>query len=268
MVAATGPLGRRAGLPAAVLDLLLPASCASCRRPGAAPLCQPCVRAWDAVVWARPRVVAPDPCPAGLPPTVAAAPYDGVLRLALTAYKDEGRRDLAPLLGTLLAGPVGALAAAGVTLVPVPSSRASRRRRGDAPLGTLVRSALRVVPAPVAAGVQVVDALRVTRAVADQAGLGHAATATNTQGAFAVRPRASRLLLGRDVVLVDDVVTTGATLVEAARALAQAGCRPAAAAVVAATARRDGGRGNGGWTPDADGGAGRGTPPAPHPFPG
>jgi predicted amidophosphoribosyltransferase len=81
--------------------------------------------------------------------------------------------------------------------------------------------------------------------VADQAGLGSAERAVNLSGAFevvpgpAARPRPSDRGLGAvAVVLVDDVVTTGTTLAEAARALRAAGAEPSAAVTVAATRRR------------------------------
>ncbi|MEP6797352.1 MAG: phosphoribosyltransferase family protein, partial [Lapillicoccus sp.] len=72
----------------------------------------------------------------------------------------------------------------------------------------------------------------------DQAGLGQEARARNLAGAYAVRSARTPGLVGRRVVLVDDVMTTGATLVEAARALRAAGAVVEAAVTLAATARR------------------------------
>jgi predicted amidophosphoribosyltransferase len=86
--------------------------------------------------------------------------------------------------------------------------------------------------------VQVVPALRHRRAVADSAGLTSAQRAANLAGAFAVRPGYPRLLAGRRVVVVDDLVTTGVTLAECADALRGAGADVVAVATVAATARR------------------------------
>lgn len=79
-----------------------------------------------------------------------------------------------------------------------------------------------------------VRALEHRRRVADQAGLSASDRAANLSGAM----RARFDLSGRRVIVLDDVITTGATLAEAARALREAGAEVSAAAVVAATARR------------------------------
>ncbi|MFB4313305.1 ComF family protein [Actinomadura sp. 21ATH] len=86
------------------------------------------------------------------------------------------------------------------------------------------------------AAVSVLQALRQRRRVLDQAGLPVGRRAANLAGALEVLPSAA--VAGRTVVLVDDVITTGATLAEAARALRAADARVAAAATVAATPLR------------------------------
>ncbi|MFD7735507.1 ComF family protein [Kitasatospora phosalacinea] len=99
--------------------------------------------------------------------------------------------------------------------------------------------------------------LRHSRPVADQAGLGAAERRRNLDGALAVPARVAPRLAGHRLVLVDDLVTTGASLAEAARALRAAGCPPRAAATVAATARRGPGAGRrGAAAGEAAGGAG------------
>ena len=84
---------------------------------------------------------------------------------------------------------------------------------------------------------QVVRGLRQVRVPADQSGLGAAQRAANVSGALAARRQAVPALDRASVVVVDDVVTTGATLAESARALRVAGIEPRAVAVVAATRR-------------------------------
>lgn len=210
-----------------LVDLVLPRDCAGCRRPGRI-LCRACAEDLD-----RPFRHRPDPCPAGLPPIVAAGTYDGAVRAALLAHKERGRLGLAGPLGAALAGAVRALdPPPGVLLVPVPSSPAAVRERGQDHARRLAAAAARRLPA-----VRSRPVLRPVRGVADQSGLRRAQRATNLAGAL----RATRRLDGLEVVVVDDVVTTGATLAEAARALRAAGADVVGAAVVAGT-RRTGSR--------------------------
>ncbi|MFV2172424.1 phosphoribosyltransferase family protein [Actinomadura sp. LOL_016] len=120
-----------------------------------------------------------------------------------------------------------------VWVVWVPSGRRALRRRGRDATGEVVRVAVRRLRAEGVA-VRAVDALRQRRRVADQAGLTAARRAANLRGAIEVRAPVA----GRRVVLVDDVVTTGASLSEAARALRAAGAELVGAATVAMTPRR------------------------------
>ncbi len=140
--------------------------------------------------------------------------------------------------------------------MPVPTARASRRRRGDDPVGDLAVAATAAVngrvegpaprrpargsgerPAPGRGGFVVVPALVHTRRVADQAHLDRAARARNLAGSMAVGAPWRGVVRGATCVLVDDVVTTGATLAEAARALHDAGARHVVAAACATTPR-------------------------------
>ena len=98
----------------------------------------------------------------------------------------------------------------------------------------LARSAARALAVP-GRPVRVLPLLRPSRRVGDQSGLDAAARAANLSGAFEVCRQVPR---GTCVVVVDDVVTTGATLAEARRALTAAGIRVHGAATVAATMRR------------------------------
>ncbi len=227
----------------ALLDLALPQACAGCRLPGVR-WCRNCgaeVGGWAAQPLGPTR---PDPPPAGFPAwATAAAPYDGVLRAALLAYKEQGRRDLAGSLGALLSAAVDALVEPGrpVLLVPVPSSRAAVRRRGYDHADRLAAAAVRALTRRPA---RLAPLLAVRRTVADQAGLGSVQRARNLAGALqprrggAVGLAADAAAHGWAVVLVDDVVTTGATLAEAARAVSAAGLVVQGAATVAATRRR------------------------------
>lgn len=229
----------------ALLDLALGATCTVCDRPGRV-LCAPCARGLPtAAAPARPT-----PCPAGLPPTWATTAYAGAVRDVVLGHKERGRLALARPLGGLLAVAVLAALRAGsptgpgdvpVLLVPVPSRPGVDRGRGHAPTAALTRAAadaLRAGGVPAAPAALLVS----HRGVADQAGLDAAARAANLAGslhcpATRLRRRSRRTPRAR-VVLCDDVLTTGATLAEAARALRAVGVVVEAAAVVAATERR------------------------------
>ncbi|MEI4272097.1 ComF family protein [Klenkia sp. LSe6-5] len=216
----------------ALVDLVLPRVCAGCGQPGHV-LCPRC-----AALLSRPRPATPRRHPAGFPPTVAAGAYAGPVRPAVNAFKEHARTELAGPLGAALALAVGAVrAGAGgagpVLLVPVPSSRAALRQRGRDHVAELAAAAGRELRrAGVPAGCAPLLGRR--GRVRDSAGLGAAQRRANLAGTFVGRgaPRAGAGL----VVLVDDVVSSGATLAEAATALG-AVAAPVVAAVVAATPR-------------------------------
>ncbi|QYX79649.1 ComF family protein [Streptomyces akebiae] len=196
-------------------DLVLPAECGGCGRPRAV-LCPGC-RA--ALTGAGPGRVRPDPEPSGLPVVHAAAPYEDAVRAALIAHKERGALALAGPLGSALAGAVRAGGGEGpVLLIPVPSARRAVRARGHDPARRIALAAAGVLrrtgtPARVA------GVLRQRRAVADQSGLDSRQRLDNLAGALEVPAGGARLLGDGAVVLVDDLMTTGASLAEAARAV-------------------------------------------------
>jgi len=217
----------------ALLDLVLPVGCGGCGAPGSA-WCRSC-----AVLLAAPVQVFPPCRPTGLaggwagPPRVyALGAYRGRLRTALLAYKERGRRDLAGPLGDALAaallslqpGPGGLRVPpgpGGLCLVPVPSRWSAAARRGGQHVGLLAE---RAAAALAAAGLAtaVAPALRMARGVRDSVGLDLAARQANLAGRVLLRP-AGRPPPGMPVVLIDDVVTTGATAAACATTLVQTG---------------------------------------------
>ena len=204
-----------------LLDLVLPRDCAGCAEPGRT-LCARCARELRRPAFAH----RPCPAPAGLPDLTAAAAYDGVVRSVLLAHKERGRVGLAGPLGRALAEAVR-LHGPGAVLVPVPSAASAVRARGHDHARRVAAQAGRQL------GVRTAAVLVQSRAVDDQSGLDAGERRANLSGALTAR----RPVPGLDVVVVDDLVTTGATLAEAARALHAAGARVRGAAVVAATLR-------------------------------
>ena len=214
--------------------LLLGATCPGCGRP-AARLCPACLLAWGQVAPQRVE----QGLGGGAPPGVrvwAAVPYREPWRACLIALKERGSWWLARPLGDALALTVAHAAPhlrTGVHLVPVPSTPAAVRERGWDTTRGLARAAaraLRVSGVPV----QVAVGLRHRRSVRDQAGLGARGRSANLEGAF-VAPAA---WAGRAVVVVDDLVTTGASVREAVRALREVGALVVGCAAVAHTPRR------------------------------
>ena len=203
----------------ALADLVLPRTCAGC---GAVEtvLCAECGAAAPARiddVWGVPVVVAGD--------------YVDGLRTALLDYKERRRQLLAgPLAGMLLAAVRCIDAPVPAAVVPVPSSPDRVRARGGDHVLRLCRR-MRL-----AGGPPVRPVLRLTRMVADSTGLGRRDRALNLSEAMAARPGPGR----GPVVVVDDIVTTGATLGEAVRALLAAGWAVSGCAAIAATPPPDG----------------------------
>jgi ComF family protein len=204
----------------AVLDgiaLLLPVECAGCGVPDRA-VCAEC----------RPAL-APDPTSRLLAdgtPVFSGLDYDGVARQVLLAYK-QGRTELArylsPALAAAVSEAVDTLGLGGVELVSVPGSRRARRRRGFDPVAGLVSLA----------GLDRARVLAPARPHPAQKTLSLEQRAANLEGVFAVRVPVA----GRRFLLLDDVVTTGATFLAVADELRAGGAEVVAAAAAASTPR-------------------------------
>ncbi|MEV8549028.1 ComF family protein [Streptomyces glaucescens] len=216
-------------------DLVLPAECAGCGRARTV-LCAGCRATLSG---AEPCRVRPVPEPPGLPVVHAAARYGDEVRAVLLAHKERGALALSGPLGTALAAavraglrearcgggpsPLGLPRNPGgpVLLVPVPSGRGAVRARGHDPVRRIAYAAageLRRTGTPA----RVLAVLRQRRAVADQSGLDSRQRQRNLAGALTTVPGAAGLLAGGPVVLVDDLMTTGASLTEAARVVREA----------------------------------------------
>ena len=215
------------------LDIALPTLCVACREPvDGEGVCAQC--------WAKLSFIAPPYCPRlGIPfvydpgPDLlsmeaianppayararAAVRYDDVARTLVHALKYQDRTDLAPAMGRWMARAGCELLADADLLVPVPLHwrRGWSRRYNQS--GALARVIKRQT------GVRLVsEALRRVRPTQQQIGLSRPQRASNVQGAFKVAPDRAADIQGRRVVLIDDVLTSGATTDACARALLRA----------------------------------------------
>jgi len=180
----------------------------------------------------------PSDVPAPLLQLEWCAPFGGLVRRALHEIKYAGETRLATPLGEAIARRWRRVAAGGDVLVPVPVHAERARRRGYDQAKLIARAAAHALELPCA------PILERARATTAQFDLDRATRATNVRGAFRLRPQpAGRVsgraagrtqpLAGRWIVLVDDVVTTGATLSACAEPLLAAGAIGVSAVTVA-----------------------------------
>lgn len=244
---------RTAAAAAEVLALAMPVECVCCGAEDAS-LCGACSRRLRLLTLRpfRAELQAPalvDMDGSVLLPVVAAGAYRAELAQCLLSFKSHGQPRLAGELAQSLARAVHAAAGQtqGVALVPVPTSSAAFRQRGFSPVHLLLRRLARSGSIP---GFTVADALRKTVPPArirvplagglhqpgGQKGLSRGARSRRVRGSMRARAGPwSPSIAGRPCIIIDDVLTTGATVAEAARALRAAGALVAGAVVVAAT---------------------------------
>ncbi len=209
-----------------VLDVFFPPRCVGCETVLVTESVRMCCPRCDAAIrWINGPVGSPH-IPLGLIDQLAACcALQGPMAQAIHRFKYGHRCDLARPLATLLHSVIAAQSADSV-LVPVPLAQQRLRERGYNHTQLLARALNRRNRVPVVA-----HALARVRETPPQVGQERKERLTNVRGAFAVTAPAQ--LRGRDVVLVDDVMTTGATLSACARAVRKAGARTVSAIVIA-----------------------------------
>ncbi len=209
----------------AVLDLVLPLQCGGCGAPSTR-WCDACAAALR-VKADEPHVVAPRLDPQA--PVFALGRYAGPRRQAIVELKENGRRDLVGPLSRALALGIHRLSTWGIvgeplTVVPAPTRRRAARGRGGDPVARIAAAATAAHP-----HLGVATVLRTGGLVRDSVGLSTSARERNIAG----RVRLAGPVPRGEILLVDDIVTTGATAREAVRVLAAGGARVGAVLTLA-----------------------------------
>lgn len=205
-----------------LLDLVLPLECGGCGSPGIR-WCPACAGTL-AVHTDEPIVISPRLDP-GVP-VFSLGRYAGARRAAIVAMKEHGRTDLIPRLAVAVEAGVTRLLTWGIvelplTVVPAPTRWSAARRRGGDPVAAMAQAAAGV-------DVAVTTALRMRASTRDSVGLSPGQRERNVAGRVKLRRSVSG-----EVLLIDDVVTTGATASESVRVLHAAGAHVTAVLTVA-----------------------------------
>lgn len=179
-------------------------------------------------------------------PVWALAENDGPVRRAVVAWKDRGRADVTPWFAAVVAraapAVLRALGPGPVLVVPAPASPQGRARRGEDLVGALAVACAGAgsgsrgpTPATHPSSTSAAAVLRLAGGGRDQVGLGVRGRAANLAGRVRLRRGGAPALAGARVLLVDDVLTTGATLAACRATLEGAGALVAGALVLAVT---------------------------------
>jgi predicted amidophosphoribosyltransferase len=189
-----------------ILDLVLPNRCAGCDVP-ATSWCVVCAASLRLFLVGRP----------GVGPAYALAEYAGAARRAVLAYKEKGRHELAAPLGQALAAALPTIRAGPFTLVPAPSRPSAVRARYGQHMVVVARACAAAL-ARAGHEATVAPVLRLSGRARDSVGLDPEERVANLRGRLHCRHRAPK-----DAVLLDDVITTGATAAACTAALQEAG---------------------------------------------
>ncbi|MBB3602534.1 putative amidophosphoribosyltransferase [Mycolicibacterium sp. BK556] len=199
-----------------MLDLVLPLECGGCGTPSTK-WCDACATTLN-VHTDEPHLVTPRIDP-GVP-VFALGRYAGPRRQAIVALKEHGRRDLVAPLARALALGIHQLLGWGIldtpfVIVPAPTRVLAARRRGGDPVTRIAQKAAQNHP-----DITVTQAVRTRAWVRDSVGL----TSADRERNLAGRIKIAKPIAG-EVLLVDDIVTTGATAREAVRVLHETGAK-------------------------------------------
>ncbi len=205
-----------------LLDLVYPKKCPGCQIPSPG-ICEDCNRFWQeppiTYILNQNNVS-----------VISVAQYRNEVRSVLLAYKENGEREAGKILiEALLKARLQIASDSICTLVPIPSNLKSIRRRGRDFMMELCTQV------SIQSGDKVLSFLRVNRNVKDQSNLDEKQRSQNLVGAFDCVSKNLHLAQSSPVILVDDLLTTGATLREAIRALGQRGLLPLGAITAAHT---------------------------------